>query len=397
MPWSDLNIVVTFRIRNLTERDVLKHVEKFKEFLSAHKKLVDHAEVGERKNISILKLTLTEFVSSKRTEVIFRRSFVQSLPKTESIIRDYLETYPITRMLYFLVRKIFHTAELDDPADGGINGFAIFLMIVAFVQKIESSTPNNAEKQLKKANSPQLSSAPTNSGEFMNSSFEGHPSSQSVAGSNYINCRKVGEIFLNFIYFYGFMFDYSTNYIHTYVSKFSKCNPFYLKVDPSLNTLMILNPFDHNLIITKSFKKTAHMKQTFRLLYNNYFAKCSCRGKKPLKTLEGVAKLPNSKMKVERLFIEQKLTENWQEIETFGVFYDTGFVSSQKKCSLNNLETIDTGKILERKKGPSFRSRLSSKSNLFAVVPVPGSFKPIEDISNPFGFKLQAMISYNFL
>lgn len=41
--------------------------------------------------------------------------------------------YPIARPLYLVLRTLFHQAEMDNPALGGINSLAIFLMIIAFL------------------------------------------------------------------------------------------------------------------------------------------------------------------------------------------------------------------------------------------------------------------------
>lgn len=275
MPWSDLNLVVTFRNRSLSERDVLKHVERFHHNLLRHPEFVTDSEFGERKNISILKFRCSPLFFGKRVEVIFRRAMAQNLPKNESIISGYLETYPIARELYLVVRRILHAAELDDPADGGINTLASFLLVIAFIQKIESSA-STGEPPLSKPRGSTRSADVTTCVEAGSLASDLDPPDAAPALRSYLNPHKLGETFLNLLYFYGHMFDFGTNFIRTYVSRFSKSHPFCLKADTSLNSLMILNPFDHNLIITKSFKRTAHLKQTFKLLYNHHFALCHC-------------------------------------------------------------------------------------------------------------------------
>ena len=49
------------------------------------------------------------------------------------------------------------------------------------------------------------------------------------------------------------------------------------KTDKKLNTLMIVNPYNKNIIITKSFKQTQIMRQTLKLQYISLFSTCSCR------------------------------------------------------------------------------------------------------------------------
>lgn len=400
MPWSDLNLVVSFRIRSLTEKEVLKHVERFRDFLTIQPDFLLNSEVGERKNISILKLNLNQRFLNKRVEIIFRRSMIQSVPKTENIILDYLESYPISRMLFLIVRKILHSSGLDDPAQGGINSFAIFLMIIAFIQKIESSSGElNVGLKVLQKNDGQSSILNTSLSDMNNFQVESDPKALSNLMKYYINCNKVGEIFMNFMYFYGYLFDYATNYIHTYISRFSKCHPFYLKKDSTLCALMILNPFDQNLIITKSFKKTANMKQIFKLIYNHYFARCVCDSKYGLELSSFNFNFGKSKVVLEQ---EVHFGEDLNGVLTNKQNYYAGYSQCEMTKTRENSITAEQNQKCRNslnlgiKKSNGLKSRLSRKSTLFI------SQDAVErNVSHPldikdFGYKVQSMFLYNF-
>lgn len=387
MHWSDLNILVTFRARSLTEGDIFKQVERFNEFLKTRTSVV-RSEFAERKNITLMRLWVNERFSGKRVEIIFRRFMIQSIPKNESIVVDYLKDYPISRMLYFLVRRLFHASGLDDPLDGGINSFSIFLLIIAFLQMIESSNLKSSEKKGDKMIDSNLSLLSTKYDEVDGSAFDIHLDESNL--NKYINNGKVGEIFLNMVYFYGYSFDYGKNYINTYVSRNSKCHPFFIKADSALSSLMILNPFDSNLIITKSFKKTSILKQHFKLVYNNTFSVCMCESF-GFEGLSKVARLPKTNLVV-----------NLFEVPPFPKFHSFSFsfvFSLQQQLSKNppvvvkNTQTDLCEKGNDIKKN-SFRSRLRANSSVF------NNFKNevfIEGMrKNEFGYKIQALLAFNF-
>jgi len=54
-------------------------------------------------------------------------------PPNENIIRSYLKKYYECEILYLCVRKILKNSSIDVPKLKGINPFAIFLMVVAFI------------------------------------------------------------------------------------------------------------------------------------------------------------------------------------------------------------------------------------------------------------------------
>jgi DNA polymerase sigma len=237
MPWSDLNVVVSFRSKQLIEEaQAVKSVQRFQDLLLKDKSLVEESSFELKSNIVIMKVYLSKKFNSKLVEIIFKLFVNPAMPKNEEIMADYIKSYPISRSIYLVFRTILHNAGLDDPSDGGINSLALFLMIVGFIQKIESMAFSNSKEPVHvHIHSHSMSEIPQGS-DPSQFSIRSHSSrtnekavDRSVAGSvyaKYLGHDHIGEIFMNMIYFYGFSFDYLNNYIHPYVSKESRCNSF---------------------------------------------------------------------------------------------------------------------------------------------------------------------------
>ena len=387
MYWSDLNVLVTFRARSLTEGDIMKQVERFNEFLKLKSGSVVRSEFAERKNITLMKLWVSDRLGGKRVEIIFRRFMVQSLPKNESVVADYLKDYPLSRMLYFLVRRLFHLTGLDDPLEGGINSFSIFLLVIAFLQMIESSSLKSNDRHGAKVLDSNRSLLSTQCEDANDGSADDLAFDHNL--DKYVNNSKVGEIFLNLVYFYGYSFDYGKNYISTYVSRSSKCHPFFIKADSQLSSLMILNPFDPNLIITKSFKKTTVMKQLFKLVYNHTFSVCLCDqpGSDPLNK---VARLPKTHLVVSP-FGATPVSDSFEH-RSFDVSLRQAEQPPANQVS-SKTAPDPTYKINENKPN-LLRSRLRANSTVFTNYKNDSASEGWK--KNDFGYKIQALLAFNF-
>jgi DNA polymerase sigma len=233
MPWSDLNVVVSFRSKQLMdESQAVKTVQKFQDFLLKDSSFVNSSAFELKKNIVIMKIQLSEKFNFQLVEVIFKLALNPAMPKNEEIMTDYIKTYPVSRSIYLVFRTILHNAGIDNPSEGGINSLALFLMIVGFIQKIESMAFANKTVYVQSHSMSEVSHG-NDPSQISMRSFSSRNNEKvadmSVAGSvyaNYLSNDHIGEIFLNMIYFYGFSFDYLNNYIHPYVAKESRCNSF---------------------------------------------------------------------------------------------------------------------------------------------------------------------------
>lgn len=226
-------MVVSFRSKQpIEEAQALKNVQRFQDLLLKDLSFVRSSEFELKKNIVIMKVKLSEKFNNQLVEIIFKLVLNPAMPKNEEIMADYIKSYPISRSIYLIFRTILHNAGIDNPSEGGINSLAIFLMIIGFIQKIESMAFSNSNKPVHSHSMSEVSQG-NDPSQISIRSFSSRNNEKavdkSVIGSvyaKYLSNDHIGEIFLNMMYFYGFSFDYLNNYIHPYVSKESRCNSF---------------------------------------------------------------------------------------------------------------------------------------------------------------------------
>jgi DNA polymerase sigma len=130
-PFSDVNLVASFRNKFMRDEELYRRAAAFKFYLEKQRELFEGVSFDERKGNVIMKIRLSR--SPKTVEVIFRLFMNKPIPKNEQIMQEFLALYPLSKPLYLAVRTLFHQAEMDNPALFGINSLAIYLMIIAFL------------------------------------------------------------------------------------------------------------------------------------------------------------------------------------------------------------------------------------------------------------------------
>lgn len=267
MPWSDLNLVVTFhndtRAESKHRNSIIDGTKKFSKILQMEQSTVQNCLIEERTSLMILKIKLTKRFKCQNVEIIFKYYVNPSYPNNEEIVNEYLDRYAAARPLYIAFRTILHQATLDDPSMHGLKSAVIFLMIVAYLQHMENT------------------------------------------GSKPISSTSIGELFLNFLFFYSYGFDYYRDCIQCYPISDAPTPSFMLK-DPhrKINSLMVLNPYNADIILTKSFKRTAELKQLIRLCYISLFNKCSCSENKTIKIKPKLTLKPSPKRHIDDSFAD---------------------------------------------------------------------------------------------
>lgn len=258
MPWSDLNMVVTFPSDNRSEMRnrnvVIENTKKFSKVMQMERKLVQNCFVEERASLLILKIRLTKAYRQQNVEIMFKYYVNPSYPSNEEIVMDYLDKYDKAKPLYIVFRTILHHARLDDPAVAGLKSAVIFFMIIAYLQHAEATS----DKPLRS--------------------------------------MSIGELFLSFLFFYSYGFDYFNECIQSYAVGDAHTETIMQK-DPHrrINSLMVLNPYNDDIILTKSFKRTAELKQLLRLCYISLFNTCACANNKTINLKPKLALRSSSK------------------------------------------------------------------------------------------------------
>lgn len=239
MPWSDINFLAKFstEMRNDNTRcEIIK--DKANQFAKAVKEdthMVQSSIVEDNTSLIIVKIQLTNFFLNRKIEVILKYHNITQYYTNEEIVSQYLKKYLVAKPLYFSLRALLHRVGLDDPSVSGLKSNVIFMMVIAYLQMIESS---NTIK---------------------------------------IDTISLGQIFINLLFFYSYNFNYFRDYIKCYPVDTTSVNPIIVK-DPrrKITSLMIVNPYNCDIIMTKLFKKTIELRQFIRLSYISLFNRCSC-------------------------------------------------------------------------------------------------------------------------
>lgn len=211
-PESDLNICVVIQKNSLSNSYIFSQINRFYEFLEKKDTFIAKITAEEKKNIFVVKTWLTQKFAHLKVEIIFKMFFFENTVRNEYFVFSYMQVYKWLKPLYLIFRRVLHVHQLDDPETGGINTFSIFLMIVGFLQKIES--------QDNKKSSPVNDVANTSFRSMLSGSTrvrDKYEISFNLSAKNAANLSNLGELFLNLLYFYAYSFDYSECFIKPYV------------------------------------------------------------------------------------------------------------------------------------------------------------------------------------
>lgn len=218
MPESDLNICVVIANKSLSQNQATSKINLVFESLVKYKDLVETVVADHKKNMSLIKITLTEAYERKKVELIFKLKTYEGVFRNEDFVLSYMKVYRRLRPLYLAFRRLLHNFGLDDPMNGGINTFSIFLLIVGFLQKMENPQVAQAARATESMSNLDLN----------NTSFKSTISgstrakdkvelSVNLSLNNASNNMNLGELFLNLVYYYGFTFDFNEWYVRPYV------------------------------------------------------------------------------------------------------------------------------------------------------------------------------------
>jgi hypothetical protein len=194
----------------------LSRLEAFAEHLLGMKGLVAGLTTEFKKHMYLLKLTLSEKYEEKKVELVFKTNLFEGMVRNEDYVLAYMRVYKHLRPLYLSFRRLLHRLGLDDPFTGGINTFSIFLMIVAFLQKMDNPSPHRVAESTPNLDVTNTSFKSTISGSTRAKEKFEHSVNLSV--QNAANRVSLGELFLNLIYYYGFTFDYKEWFIRPFVN-----------------------------------------------------------------------------------------------------------------------------------------------------------------------------------
>jgi hypothetical protein len=222
MPDSNINLLVNLRTRFYDEMSFSEKTQRFYNGMAANTAFTKRIVFEENKGMMFAKIDTTPKYGSLRVEVTFKLLTHGTMPKNEEMILDYTKSYPEARPLFLITRSLARRFRLDDPSSGGFNTLSVFLLVVAFCQKL--STMNRLEAS--SSQDPQtISDQKPNS----NSKFESLRSK--IARKKALTeepkpMAPVGEILMGFLSFYAFSFDFGSFLVCPFLPFDKRRDPF---------------------------------------------------------------------------------------------------------------------------------------------------------------------------
>lgn len=275
MPNSDLNIAVNLKTRETEDSLREAMIYQFSDMISNQTSIVSKWSVEKRGSLIVAKGEMTKIYFHTRVEILFKFGQTHLHHKNEDIISKYLQSYPVARSVYLILRNLLSKWELVNPSTGGLNSLSLMSMIVALLQDYDwkmfvhtqsETVPLNAQR---KSNTTVRVSVDTKESENRRiSESMQRNSSQTISA---------GKFLMNFMYFYGFSFNYGAFSIATSLTSELLGSPFLEKESKKCHQLVIHSPHNKNMIITKSFKLTKQMTQCLKIMYNRFFQGCCCK------------------------------------------------------------------------------------------------------------------------
>ena len=238
--WSDIDIVIYYENSSNIKDDNKKDedddideeskcennynfLEKLNEKLNEDILFVENIKYLNKAKVPIIKIKTTKEYNNTMVDITLKTKEHFGL-KCVKLIKYYLEKYESLEPLLFPLKTILKVGELNDPYNGGLSSYALILMIVNFLEYQKQNNKN-------------------------------------------INIDNIGELFYNFLFFYGGRKD--TNYIDLNNKK---------KSTFSNNCLVyITDPLNANNNVAKTSYKYIEVKLIFLISLQIINEPCYCQ------------------------------------------------------------------------------------------------------------------------
>ena len=262
MPWSNLNISVLLKPKSnfdLGKKSTTKALNNFFSAAKSAKKFIQHATMDETLTLVVVKLNLIPKYKNLVVEIIFKQAIKKTYLENEEIVKEYVKAYPVSKQLYRVFRRFLRFRRLDDPGRAGLNSLSIFLLLIGYLQTLESQFITNWKK-----------TDQTKPEETADTAFK-----------TFLNTpANIGQLFVNFVFFYSYSFDFFRKCVCPFAVKEKRRPAVFAKnTQNQIFALTIINPYNHEIILTKSFKRTGELKEFFKLAYISLFKICNCPSK----------------------------------------------------------------------------------------------------------------------
>lgn len=245
----------------------------FVDRLSRDKSCVEGVTVESRANILLAKLKMTSQMGGLSVELIFRNSGGSHQPRSEELVRELTDKYPVVRPVYLFLKSMLAKGLIADPSKGGLTSISLLLLIVSIVQdqeltasKLKTVSPRAADSPIP-AFTPQTDPFQTQLPTQTNDTLPLTPQSVSLSP---------GKTLIDFLFWFGHRFNFS----EYSVSVGSVREPFssvYVPRQLPGSTLCVNHPYSPVIVTTKSFKHTEAFREWCKLTLNALYATCACQ------------------------------------------------------------------------------------------------------------------------
>ena len=223
--WSDMDVVICNN--NNSQNTNYDFLQKLTDNLNDKSSFIESIKYLNRARVPIIKIITTKKYKNTMIDITMQTEQHFGI-KCVNLVKEYLKKYEVLEYLIYPLKTMLKMAELNDPYNGGLSSYALILMIVYFL---------NFEKN---------------------------------NGKN-INIDNVGNLFYDFLFFYGGRKD--TNYldINQEINQKQKIKNY------NSEFFFIIDPLNKENNVAKASYKYVEVKLTFLISLHILNEPCFCQ------------------------------------------------------------------------------------------------------------------------
>jgi len=236
LPWSDIDLVILSKRDNYNPQQFGAFLQQLY-FNLYDKKWKKSIKFIESAIIPIIKIISVDQYNNIQIDISMQDQKHYGI-KCVELVKCFLKEYEVLEPLILALKNILKYANLNDPYTGGLSSYGLILMVVSFLQS-----------QLENKKS--------------------------------IKINDLGMIFLEFLWYYGYVFDHSKYVIYAYPPNDSSSldkeaiNNFFLNIQ-SAHELIIVDPLSKTNNVAKSTYQYVNIKMAFMIAFVVAHEDCEC-------------------------------------------------------------------------------------------------------------------------
>lgn len=235
--------------------------------------------VESRAAILLAKLKMTPAMGGLDVELIFRTTGGGHQPRSEELVREFLEKYPASRAVFLVVKTMLSKKAIGDLGRGGLTSLSLLLLIVSVIQNQEA-TATSLKVQSTKAEQPAPGSgALKETGQPEVASPKIANAGLASLGPRQLQPTSPGKLLVDFLFWFGFRFNFSEFSVAVSTSP-EVPSAVYAPRSAKGPALSVLHPCNPSIVTTKAFKHTEAFREWCKLTFNSLYSACVCQALK---------------------------------------------------------------------------------------------------------------------